>query len=145
MGWVSLFDVEAVQRLLHMPADARPVAILCIGHVDHFYDEPMLQQEGWAKRMPVRACIAENGWPEIRESIVDAGITSMEIYRTGNRLFMIMETGEGFSFEEKQKKDANNPRLNAWEELMWKFQQPLPWAADGEKWILMKKIFSLAG
>jgi 5,6-dimethylbenzimidazole synthase len=64
MGWVSLFDVEAIQRLLHMPADAKPVAILCIGHVDQFYDEPMLQQEGWAKRMPVRSCVTENGWPE---------------------------------------------------------------------------------
>jgi 5,6-dimethylbenzimidazole synthase len=64
MGWVSLFDVEAIQQLLHMPADAKPVAILCIGHVDQFYDEPMLQQEGWAKRMPVRSCVAENGWPE---------------------------------------------------------------------------------
>jgi 5,6-dimethylbenzimidazole synthase len=63
VGWVSLLDVEAIQRLLHMPADAKPVAILCIGHVDRFYDEPMLQQEGWANRMPVRLCVAENGWP----------------------------------------------------------------------------------
>jgi 5,6-dimethylbenzimidazole synthase len=63
MGWVSLFNVDDVQRLLHMPAGARPVAILCIGHVDHFYDEPMLQKEGWAKRVPVRLCVAENAWP----------------------------------------------------------------------------------
>lgn len=64
MGWVSLFDVGAVQRLLHMPADAKPVAILCIGHVEHFYDEPMLQAEGWAKRVPTSNCVEENRWPE---------------------------------------------------------------------------------
>ena len=64
MGWVSLFDVSAVQRLLHMPADAKPVAILCIGHVEHFYDEPMLQAEGWARRVPASQCVEENRWPE---------------------------------------------------------------------------------
>jgi 5,6-dimethylbenzimidazole synthase len=63
LGWVSLFDVAAVQRLLHMPAGARPVAILCLGHVAHFYDEPMLQAEGWAKRMPAALCVDENRWP----------------------------------------------------------------------------------
>ena len=68
MGWVSLFDVEAVRRLLGMPADAKPVAILCLGPVDRFYDEPMLQTEAWASRMPVDACLAENHWPaETRE------------------------------------------------------------------------------
>jgi len=64
LGWVSLFDVAAVQRLLHMPADAKPVAILCIGHVEHFYDEPMLQAEGWAKRVPAAHCVEENRWPD---------------------------------------------------------------------------------
>ena len=64
LGWVSLFDVAAVQRLLHMPADAKPVAILCIGHVQHFYDEPMLQAEGWAQRVPAAPCVEENRWPE---------------------------------------------------------------------------------
>lgn len=63
MGWVSLFDVSAVQQVLHMPPDAKPIGILCIGHVDRFYDEPMLQAEGWAKRMPVDQCVSENRWP----------------------------------------------------------------------------------
>jgi 5,6-dimethylbenzimidazole synthase len=60
---VSLFDVGEVQRLLGMPAGAKPVAILCVGHVERFYDEPMLQTEGWAKRMPVALCVDENSWP----------------------------------------------------------------------------------
>lgn len=63
MGWVSLFDVAAVQRLLQMPEDARPVAILCLGHVDQFYEEPMLETEGWAKRVPPSLCMNENSWP----------------------------------------------------------------------------------
>ena len=86
---------------------------------------------------------AENGWPEIKKSIIDAGITDMQIYRTGNRLFMIMETVDDYSGERKAKMDANNPKVQEWEQLMWKFQQPLPWAKEGEKWVLMKKIFQL--
>ena len=80
---------------------------------------------------------------EIAKSITDAGITTMEIYRVGNRLFMIMETEDDFSFEKKAKMDANNPKVQAWENLMWKYQQALPMAKDGEKWILMKQIFKL--
>jgi 5,6-dimethylbenzimidazole synthase len=63
MGWVSLFEVAAVQRLLCMPADARPIAILCIGHVAQFYAEPMLQAEGWSRTRPLPLCLAENTWP----------------------------------------------------------------------------------
>ncbi len=82
-------------------------------------------------------------WPEIESSIKTAGITSMDIYRAGNRLFMIMETNETFSLEKKAAADAANPKVQEWENLMWKFQQPLPHAEVGEKWMLMKKIFEL--
>jgi L-rhamnose mutarotase len=82
-------------------------------------------------------------WPEIKKSIVDSGIVNMEIYRTGNRLFMIMETDDSFSFERKSTMDATNAKVQEWEELMWKFQKPLPWAKAGEKWMLMDKIFDL--
>jgi len=82
-------------------------------------------------------------WPEIKKSITDAGITNMEIYRTGNRLFMIMETSDSFDFNEKSSMDAANPKVQEWETLMWKFQQPLPWAKQNEKWIVMDKIFQL--
>ena len=82
-------------------------------------------------------------WPEIIRSIKDAGIEVLDIYRTGNRLFMIMQVNKNFSFEQKNTDDASNPKVQEWEELMWKFQQALPWAKAGEKWILMKKIFEL--
>lgn len=82
-------------------------------------------------------------WPEIRKSIVDAGITDMQIFRLGNRLFMIMETDESFSFEKKAAMDEANQKVQEWEQLMWKFQQPIPGGKPGEKWQLMKKMFSL--
>lgn len=83
-------------------------------------------------------------WPEILQSIRDSGITQMEIYRTGNRLFMIMETSDGFSFDAKGQADAANPKVQEWEKLMWTYQQAIPWAKPGEKWVRMEPIFSLA-
>jgi len=82
-------------------------------------------------------------WPEILESMEKAGITGMEIYRVFNRLFMIMETNENFSFPEKEKMDNANGKVQEWEQLMWKYQQGLPGSKPGEKWVLMKKIFDL--
>ena len=82
-------------------------------------------------------------WPEIIDSIKDAGITDMEIYRVSNRLFMIMETDDTFSFERKDKMDSSNSKVQEWESLMWKYQQALPGAKAGEKWILINKIFDL--
>lgn len=84
-----------------------------------------------------------NVWPEIKKSITDSGIQNMEIYRAGNRLFMIMEVNDTFSFDRKGAMDAANPKVQEWEQLMWKYQQALPVAKPGEKWILMDKIFSL--
>lgn len=82
-------------------------------------------------------------WPEIKESISSSGIENLEIYLLGNRLFMIMEVNESFSFEKKTKADLANPKVQEWETLMWKFQQALPGAKPGEKWILMDQIFKL--
>ena len=85
----------------------------------------------------------ERIWPEIEASIKDSGITGMEIYRYENRLFMIMETNDTFSFEAKAAADASNEKVQEWETLMWNYQQALPSAKKGEKWIIMKKIFDL--
>ena len=100
-------------------------------------DDPELiaEYEHWHKK--------ENAWPAITQSITASGITNMEIYRTGNRLFMIMETDDSFSFERKTAMDNASPEVQEWEQLMWKFQQPLPWAKQGAKWIVMDKIFQL--
>ena len=82
-------------------------------------------------------------WPEILQSIKEAGIINLEMYRIENRLFMILEANENFSFEKKKQMDNNNSKVQEWETLMWKYQQPLQMTQPGEKWILMNKIFQL--
>jgi L-rhamnose mutarotase len=81
--------------------------------------------------------------PEIKKTITDSGIVKMDMFRAGNRLFMIVEAEDYFSLEEKAKRDAESPVVQRWEELMWQYQQALPFAEQGEKWVLMKKIFEL--
>lgn len=95
------------------------------------------------KRIEAYKVYHQNVWPEIIKSIKDAGIENLEIYCIGNRLFMIMEVDAFFSFEKKNKMDENNLKVSEWEELMWKYQQALPTAKKGEKWLLMEKIFQL--
>lgn len=81
--------------------------------------------------------------PEIEQSIREAGITSMEIFRLGTRMCMMMEVDETFDFVRKAAMDAANPKVQEWEAFTWKFQQALPQAKNGEKWVLMNKIFDL--
>lgn len=85
----------------------------------------------------------QNVWPEIIESIRASGIENMQIYRFSNRLFMIMEVNETFSFDKKGAADAGNEKVQEWETLMWKYQQGVPGAKPGEKWVMMDKIFEL--
>ncbi len=85
----------------------------------------------------------ENVWAEIEKSIRDAGIEELSIYLLGTRMFMIMDVSEKFSWDAKMKSDSENPRVREWEQLMWKFQQALPHAPPGEKWIRMEKIYDL--
>jgi len=82
-------------------------------------------------------------WPEILKSIKDAGILHMEIYRISNRLFMIIDTDDDFSFERKAQMDFSNKKVQEWEELMWKYQEAMPGSKPGEKWRLMNKIFAV--
>jgi L-rhamnose mutarotase len=98
-----------------------------------------------------RALIAEyeewhrpnNVWPEIVESLRTAGIDELQILRCGNRLIMVIEASADFSITELAALETANPRVRAWEDLMWRFQLPLPFADAGEKWVPMKHVFSL--
>jgi L-rhamnose mutarotase len=83
-------------------------------------------------------------WPEVLESLRASGITHAEIYLRGTRMVMVIEVAPGFSFEAKAAADAANPAVQAWEALMWTFQQALPDAPPGEKWQRMERIFTLA-
>jgi L-rhamnose mutarotase len=98
-------------------------------------DDPQLirEYEQWHKK--------GSAWPQVTQHDIDAGITSIEIYRTGNRMFMILEADDSFTFEKKRAMDTANPKVQEWEALMWNYQQVLPWAKEGEKWVLMEKIF----
>ncbi|SER67358.1 5,6-dimethylbenzimidazole synthase [Pseudomonas sp. NFPP19] len=62
MGWVSLFDPQALADLLGLPAGAKPVAVLCLGPVTEFYPAPMLALEGWAQPRPLSELLYENYW-----------------------------------------------------------------------------------
>ena len=85
----------------------------------------------------------EKIWPEITVSITSAGIEKLQIYLLGTRMFMILEVNKTFSFDRKSEMDAANPKVQEWEELMWKYQEALPIAKPGEKWLLMDKIYEL--
>lgn len=62
MGWVSMFEPIALKTVLNMPDDSQPLAILCLGHVEAFYDKPMLEQQHWAERQDLNSLLFENSW-----------------------------------------------------------------------------------
>jgi len=96
-------------------------------------DNPALIAEYEARHAP------GSGWPEVIRHIRDTGIESMEIWRIGDRLFMITEVADDYP-----RDVALPPEVERWEELMWRFQKPLKQAVEGEKWVPMKRIFSLS-
>ncbi len=85
----------------------------------------------------------ENIWPEVVASIRNAGIRNLEIFRAGNRLVMVLDVPKDYSPDAKAAADAADPCVQAWETLMWRFQQALPFARSGEKWVPMARILSL--
>jgi L-rhamnose mutarotase len=82
-------------------------------------------------------------WPDVLDSLRAAGIVNAEIYLRGTRMMMVLDVRPDFTLEAKAEADARNPTVQAWERLMWTFQQPLPDAPPGTKWQPMEKIFSL--
>ncbi|MFI0545946.1 MAG: 5,6-dimethylbenzimidazole synthase [Brachymonas sp.] len=62
LGWVSIFDPVELAKVLNLPEDAQPLALLCIGPVPAFYEEPMLQQTRWASRMPLADVLFDDAW-----------------------------------------------------------------------------------
>ena len=86
----------------------------------------------------------ETIWPEVRDSLFAAGVLDMEIYLLGTRMFMIMDAADDFTLERKAAMDLANARVQEWETIMHGFQQELPQAKPGEKWLPMERVFSLA-
>lgn len=84
-------------------------------------------------------------WPEVAAHLRTHGVLDMEIFRLGTRLVMVMDTDDAVYDAQAMKRAAQtDPRLQAWESLMWKFQSPTPWTPSGEKWIGMQRIFALS-
>jgi L-rhamnose mutarotase len=86
----------------------------------------------------------EKIWPEVRDSLLDAGVVAMEIYLTGTRMFMIMDVNDSFSLEKKAAMDRANPKVQEWEALMANFQAVPPGADPVRRWAPMEKVFDLA-
>ena len=93
----------------------------------------------------IEAYVAEHAhvWEEVKAGIREVGITDMQIYIDGNRLFMIMDTTDEFDMERDYARLATLPRQVEWEAHMAKFQKAAPGATSQEKWKLMKRIFKL--
>lgn len=65
MGWVSIFCPVKLAELLKMPEGSKPIALLCLGPVHAFYDQPMLQAEKWARRAALSDMVFEDCWGEL--------------------------------------------------------------------------------
>ena len=84
-------------------------------------------------------------WPEVKQSLFDAGVVEMEIYLLGTRMFMIMDVNDSFSLSAKAAKDLANAKVQEWEAIMHGFQQRLPGTpSDRYWWMEMERVFSLA-
>jgi L-rhamnose mutarotase len=83
-------------------------------------------------------------WPEIRDSLIDAGVLEMEIYLLGTRMFMIMHVNDKFSLSAKAAADAVNAKVQEWETIMHRFQKQLPQSGPEHWWVVMNRVFNLA-
>jgi L-rhamnose mutarotase len=81
--------------------------------------------------------------PEVIDSIRDYGIENMEIFRAGNRMFMIIDASDSYSAEVKNAADAANPAVIAWDKMMRQFQRPIPAAGPDGSWLAMDRVFRL--
>ena len=84
-----------------------------------------------------------NAWPEVIDSIRSSGILDMQIYRSGTQLVMVMTVSDSFSFEDKARRDSQNPKVIAWERLMTRFQRAEADSSADAKWRKMRNIFDL--
>lgn len=95
-------------------------------------DDPALIAEYEARHAPGAV------WPVVLDHLRASGVEAMEIWRSGDRLVMIVEAADDYP-----RAVAAPPEVAAWEELMWRYQLPLDHAALGEKWVEMRRLFVL--
>ena len=100
-------------------------------------DDPQLIED--YKKVHARGA----AWPEISQGMIDVGILDMEIYITGTRLFMIMDTIPDFDHEKAMADLATKPRQSEWEAYVSRFQRTSAEASADEKWQLIERIYKL--
>jgi L-rhamnose mutarotase len=83
-------------------------------------------------------------WPEVRDSLIEAGVIDMEIYLMGTRMFMIMDVNDTFSLSSKAAADAVNAKVQEWETIMRRFQEKLPQSEPEQWWVVMDRVFNLS-
>jgi L-rhamnose mutarotase len=83
-------------------------------------------------------------WPEVRDSLIEAGVIDMEIYLLGTRMFMIMDVDDTFSLSAKAAADAVNAKVQEWETIMHRFQEKLPQSGPEQWWVVMDRVFNLS-
>ncbi len=83
-------------------------------------------------------------WPEVKDSLLAAGVLEMEIYLLGTRMFMIMDVNDTFSLSAKAAADAVNAKVQDWETIMHRLQEKLPQSGSEQWWVVMDRVFSLA-
>jgi L-rhamnose mutarotase len=114
------------------PSEAPAAAIRRFCYALDLIDDAALIAEYEARHAPGSA------WPEVVAHIRAQGAEHMEIWRAGDRLMMIVEAANDYP-----RPVPAPPEIDRWEELMWRFQRPLPFAPAGEKWMQMTQIFDL--
>jgi L-rhamnose mutarotase len=98
-----------------------------------------------AQRIADYEKVHEKIWPEVRDHLLEQGVTGMEIYRLGTRLFMVMEVDtDVYDAQAMAQASLSNPAIVRWETLMWTYQVPTPWTPPGEKWTALDLIFDLS-
>jgi L-rhamnose mutarotase len=83
-------------------------------------------------------------WPEVRDSLIEAGVLDMEIYLMGTRMFMIMDVNDVFSLSAKAAADRVNAKVQEWEAIMHDFQEKLAESGPEQWWVEMDRVFNLA-
>ena len=83
-----------------------------------------------------------DAWPEVIEALKAVGITKMNIYLLGCRLFMSMETIDTFDIDRDFPRYLEqHPRCREWDELMRTYQEPVPERKPEEWWASMECVF----
>ena len=80
-------------------------------------------------------------WPELSRGFCNADFQQLLIFRNGRQLILVISIPKGESLDKLNPRTTeNNPRVNEWNKLMGKYQEGLPGAGTGVKWVFLERI-----